>query len=394
MPKAGSAVAKGNGSTRRGAEAIRPKEPGKGVRATCGRLPQWCSSKLVCAVLGTAGIWWWKELSDGCMKALAVGGNVLDKLKGPSFCSSASPERGDGDTGEENDVSNAGVPECIPCPANGVCDADGRLQCNPTFVRQREACVRDSRVMQKAGQMAEALEQQLAELKGEAECGSENGTGTLVETDAIDFLGKLFLPHAVAQAKEGPPYDEFLQIFEAMKTEALTALRVHKVGSAFYVDRSQRPWACVVRQALDAVKWTIAKVLLPPLLLGILIRALSRNRGWWRARSECVLRAIETGTRATPTRGPTLADLHVALINERLPTREVELMTLVNGLVRSRFGLGDVQQSQDMRDGTTFFYSKRALQQIRAGGGPLNAGAHAGHLPASRNWPLTSGIVY
>lgn len=275
----------------------------------------------------------------------------------------------------------------MPCPANGVCDQDGKLNCNPTFLRQGESCVRDSRVMRKAGQMAAILEEWLAELKGEAECFGGKRDGILGESEALRLLGELFLPSGVAAAKQGKPYEDFLGVYEAMKAETLTPVRVHKVGGVFYADRAKRPWRCLLMRALDAVKWYLIGCVLVPTLLTLMIRLVRRNRLWWQLRRDCLVRAIEAGTTVTPNvGGPSTADLQRALQYEGLPMTEAQLAEKLRVLVSGRIFKGDIQKGEDMRRGGAFFWSKFAAQQLRAGG-QVNPGAHAGVLPA-RRFPL------
>ena len=70
-------------------------------------------------------------------------------------------------------VTAGSLPPCTPCPAHGVCDAGGRLQCDSGFIAQALHCVKDTELLRGALRFRQRAVQQLQEQRGRADCGAE-----------------------------------------------------------------------------------------------------------------------------------------------------------------------------------------------------------------------------
>jgi hypothetical protein len=74
-------------------------------------------------------------------------------------------------------TSSPSSPACIPCPANGLCDASGHLLCDPTYFRQGDQCVKDSAFLKGAVRLKGQALQRLQQHAGRFECGQEEQRG-------------------------------------------------------------------------------------------------------------------------------------------------------------------------------------------------------------------------
>ena len=100
------------------------------------------------------------------------------------FCPSASlPSSVDGMYHGEL-VRFDGKAQCTACPANGWCDAYGRLQCDRTYVRQNNLCVKDGAWMHRALYLKDQAMALLREQTGRYECR---------EADRRDLTGQQLL---------------------------------------------------------------------------------------------------------------------------------------------------------------------------------------------------------
>ena len=74
-------------------------------------------------------------------------------------------------------VRVAGKTQCTACPANGWCDAVGHLQCDATYVRQNNLCVKDGVWLHRALYFKEQGMALLREQLGRYECGEASQRG-------------------------------------------------------------------------------------------------------------------------------------------------------------------------------------------------------------------------
>lgn len=83
----------------------------------------------------------------------------------PLFCSSTPL------TGDRTIFLNGHLLPCVPCPPHGTCSTEGKLHCDPEYVRQGNVCKPDTVFYNNAFKLKQHMLHLLREQAGRAECG-------------------------------------------------------------------------------------------------------------------------------------------------------------------------------------------------------------------------------
>ena len=172
-----------------------------------------------------------------------------------------------------------GKADCTACPANGWCDEYGHLQCDRTYVRQNNLCVKDGAWMHRALYFKEQAMTLLQDQLGRFECGQAEQRG-LTGQQLLESIK--FVPWWEQLLKSAPPTSaekdealkQFVYAMRLIEQDTQTANVTHKpardvdVLSTEYVAVSgTHPLLCSVRLTawqnkgkllLFAVGWSAA----------------------------------------------------------------------------------------------------------------------------------------